>query len=134
VGMFDPFQIWRETLTLIEGEINSLASRKMETAEFAQAANQFNKVSLGMQHVLERSLASVLRRLELPSRTEVDALACAVQRIEDKLDQLTPAPVKPSHAPRPTRTRRPPPIVAKAATKPVKRTRKPVTPPAAQEE
>jgi hypothetical protein len=121
VGIFDPFQMWREAVTLIEGEINSLASRKMESAEFAQAANQFSKVSLGVQHVLEHSLASVLRRLELPSRSEVDALATTVQRIEDKLDQLLPTPVKPSLGPRPSRTRRPSPGTAQVAPKTLKR-------------
>ncbi len=135
MGILDPFQMWRETITLIEGEVNALASRKMQAPEFAQAANQFTKVSLGMQHVFERSLAGVLRRLELPSRAEVDALASAVQRIEDKLDQLLPVPVKPSLAPRPTRTRRPsPPSTAKATAKSAKKALEPATKPASREE
>ena len=136
MGILDPFQMWRETITLIEGEINSLASRKMEAAEFAQAANQFSKVSLGMQHVVERSFASVLRRLELPSRSEFDALGDAVQRIEDKLDRLLPTPATPALAPRPTRTRRPSPPAdsVPVASKPVKRVLKRATQPASQEE
>ncbi|WP_160108614.1 hypothetical protein [Pseudomonas izuensis] len=129
MGILDPFQMWREAVTLIEGEINSLASRKMESAEFAQVANQFSRVSLGMQHVFERSLASVLRGLELPSRSEVDALAGAVRRLEDKVDQLLPSPVKPSLVPRPSRTRRPPPQpdTVQVAPKSVKRALKPAT-------
>ncbi|WP_422418329.1 hypothetical protein [Pseudomonas sp. GZD-222] len=136
MGILDPFQMWRDTISLIEGEVNALASRKMEAPEFAQAANQFSKVSLGMQHVFERSLAGVLRRLELPSRAEVDALASAVQRIEDKLDQLLPTPVKPALIPRPTRTRRPspPPSSAKVVSKSAKGTLKPATKPASREE
>lgn len=105
MGMFDPFQMWRDALNVFEGEINSLASRKMESAEFAKAAQQFSRISMGMQHVVERSVASVLRRLELPSRAEVDTLASAVQRLEDKLDQLLPP--SPALVPRPSRTRRP---------------------------
>lgn len=129
MGMFDPFQMWREAVNLIEEEVNSFASRKMESAEFAKAANQFSKVSVGMQHVLERSLASVLRRLELPSRTEIDTLAASVQRIEDKLDQLLPAPVSLAVAPRPSRTRRPPSAAdaTQAAATSVKRSLKPAT-------
>jgi hypothetical protein len=117
--------MWREAINLIEGEINSLAARKLESAEFAQAANQFSKVSLGVQHVFERSFASALRCLELPSRSEVDALASAVQRIEDKLDQLLPSSVNPALVARPSRTRRPSPPPGTAATKTVPRTLKP---------
>lgn len=127
MGILDPFQMWRDAIGLIEGEINSLAARKLESAEFAQAVNQFSKVSLGVQHVFDRSFASALRHLELPSRSEVDALATAVQRIEDKLDQLLPASASPALIPRPSRTRRPSPPPSAAVPKTVKRTLKPAT-------
>ncbi|AWY39185.1 hypothetical protein DKY63_04400 [Pseudomonas putida] len=123
MGKFDPFQLWGEALNVIEREINSLATKKMESAEFAQALHQFSRVSLGVQHVFERSVANVLRRLELPSRSEVDTLASAVQRIEDKLDQLLPPPASAALAPRPSRTLRPSP----AQSKSVKRVLKPAT-------
>lgn len=122
MGILDPFHIWREAIGLIEGEINSLAARKLESAEVIQAVHQLSRVSLGVQHVIDRSFASALRRLELPSRSEVDALASAVQRIEDKLDRLLPAPVNGALAPRPSRARQPSPP---AAPKTVKRTLEP---------
>lgn len=125
MGILDPFQMWREAINLIEGEINAVAARKQESAEFAQAANQFSKVSLGVQHVFERSFAGALRRLELPSRSEVDALATAVQRIEDKLDRLLPSAVNAALVPRPSRNRRPSTPPEAAAAKTVKRTLKP---------
>lgn len=124
MGILDPFHIWREAIGLVEGEINSLAARKLESAEVAKAVNQFSKVTLGVQHVFDCSFASALRRLELPSRSEVDALATAVQRIEDKLDRLLPAPVNDALVPRPSRARQPSPP---AAPKKVKRTLKPAT-------
>lgn len=129
MGMLDPFQMWGEALNVIEREINSLASRKMESPEVAQAVHQFSRVSLGMQHVLERSVASVLRRLELPSRCEVDALASAVQRIEDKLDQLLPPSATASLAPRPSRTLQPSPPKSgtQQGSKSVKRVLKPAS-------
>jgi hypothetical protein len=49
------------------------------------------------------------KRMDLPSRSEVAALAAALQRVEDKLDQLLPAPTSEVIAPRPPRTRRPTP-------------------------
>lgn len=135
MGIPDPFQMWGEALNVIEREINSLASRKMESAEFARAAHQFSRVSLGVQHVLERSVASVLRSLELPSRKEVDTLASAVQRIEDKLDQLLPPPANASLAPRPSRTLRPTPpqSATQAGSKSVKRALKPASKRASKE-
>ncbi|MGE8150122.1 hypothetical protein ACQKP5_02600 [Pseudomonas vancouverensis] len=136
MGMFDPFQMWRDALDLIEGEINSLASRKMESAEFAQAAQQFSRVSIGVQHVVERSLASVLRRLDLPSRAELDTVASALQRVEDKLDQLLPSSLNSSPAPRPSRSRRPavPRGNAQGTTTAVKRVLKPAGKRAPKEE
>ncbi|MDE2454831.1 MAG: hypothetical protein KGL43_14655, partial [Burkholderiales bacterium] len=87
------------------------------------ALAQFMKVSLAGQHVFARALAGLYVRLDLPSRTELAALAAAVQRVEDKVDVLLPP--APSLAPRPARTRRAPtpaPAVAADVSPKVART------------
>ncbi len=102
----DPFDMWRQALTKLEGGVNALSNRSMNSDEFTQALHQFSTVALGMQHVFEKALGAYFKTINLPSRKDVTELATALQRIEDKLDQLVPAP-QPS-GPRPARTRRPP--------------------------
>ncbi|MCY1426464.1 hypothetical protein D3C76_651710 [compost metagenome] len=125
----DPLQLCREALNKVETGVNEYASRRMESKEFAQVVSQVSKVSLGVKHVSEKSIASVYRHLDIPTRAEVDALAAALRRVEDKLDQLLPK--QEAAVPRPARTRRPAvaetPLEekAKAAKAPAKRAAKP---------
>jgi hypothetical protein len=102
----DPLKLWRESFTKLEGAINDMATRRMDTPEFAQALNQFSMASIGMQHVFQKSLDRGFKQLDIPSRKEMASLAAAVQRVEDKLDRLLPPPPAVG-APRPPRTRRP---------------------------
>lgn len=103
----DPLQFCRDTLTKLENGINQFAARKMESEEFAKTLNRFNKVSLNVQYTLDKSLACFFERLDLPSRTEVTALAAAVQRVEEKLERLLPDMTHEALVPRPPRTRIP---------------------------
>ncbi|NWL76528.1 hypothetical protein DM872_06650 [Pseudomonas taiwanensis] len=103
----DPLQFCRDTLTKLENGINQFATRKMETVEFAETLSRFNKVSLGVQYTLDKSLACFFERLDLPSRTEVASLAAAVQRVEEKLERLLPDIPDEALVPRPPRTRIP---------------------------
>ena len=99
---FDPFAIWREQIDRLESSVNTFATSNMESEQFAKALALFLRASLGAHHVFDENLAKLYQRLNLPSRTEVAALAAVVQRIEEKLDMLLPA--TPS-VPRPARTR-----------------------------
>ena len=104
--MLDPLALWRESINRLEGGINKLATNQMESEQFAQALAQFSKVRLGMHHVSNKALAMIYAGLDVPSRSEVAALADTLQRIESKLDLLLPA--QPSRVPNPPRTRRAP--------------------------
>lgn len=108
----DPLALMREGVNRLEGGANAFATQKMQSEQFAQVLAQLIKVSLGVQHVFGKTLAGLYARLDVPSRTELAALAAAVQRIEDKVDSmLSPTP---SLVPRPARTRRAPEPVAAA--------------------
>ncbi|MCY1390209.1 hypothetical protein D9M71_50240 [compost metagenome] len=119
----DPLKLYREALTRFETGVNALATRNSDSKELGQVINRLSKVSLGIQHLSETSLEQLYKRIDLPSRAEIAALAAAVQRVEDKLDQLLPAPTNAAIAQRPPRTRRPAaeaaPDARKAALKPV---------------
>jgi hypothetical protein len=103
----DPLQLCRNALDKLESGINEFAARKMESREFAQALNGYLRASTAVQFLAERSLARLLEQLDLPSRGEVQALAVAVQRIEDKLDALLPDAATQPLVPRPPRNRLP---------------------------
>jgi hypothetical protein len=112
----DPLQLWREALTRLESNVNSLVTGSMDSQELVRSVHQLSTVSLGLQQAFEKAIGSYLAKLNLPSRKDVNELATALQRIEDKLDQLLPASAGAPALPRPARTRRPPP--EEAAAKP----------------
>jgi hypothetical protein len=107
----DPLQLLREAVNRLEAGANALASRRIaQSQQLAKAINRLAIAALGVERVLDKVRSGVLARLDLPSRSDVAALTLAVQRIEDKLDQLLPASARSSTAPHPARTRRPPAV------------------------
>ncbi|MFT3778941.1 MAG: hypothetical protein QM772_11820 [Ottowia sp.] len=104
----DPFQMWRDALTKMEGEVNTLATGSLKSNEVVRTMNQLAGMTLGTQQMFEKVMEAYLRRANLPSRKEVAELAESLQRIESKLDQvLGVSAAAPAAAPRPARTRRP---------------------------
>jgi hypothetical protein len=110
----DPLQMWREALTKLETNVNSLVTGSMDSQEVMRSVHQLSTVSLGLQQAFEKAIGSYLAKVNLPSRKDVSELAAALQRIEDKLDRLLPAGAAAPALPRPARTRRPPPEEASA--------------------
>jgi hypothetical protein len=128
----DPLQMWRDALSKLENDVNSMATGSLRSQDVMRAVHQFSNVSMGMEQMLEKALDAYLKRANLPSRKEVAALADALQRIEEKIDRLLPAE-EATAAPRPSRTRKPPappeaaapaPAAAPAAAAPAKKRRR----------
>jgi hypothetical protein len=101
--LLDPLAMWREAIDRLEGGVNNFATRNMESERFSQALAIVLRAGLGSQHLFDKNLAKVYQRLGLPSRSEVEAIAASMRRIEDKLDMLLPPPAP---ARRPARTKR----------------------------
>ncbi|MFY9959584.1 hypothetical protein [Pseudomonas sp.] len=114
----DPLKLYREAITRFEDGINALAARNNDSKQLGLVIDQYSKVSLGLQHLSQTSLERLHRSLDLPSRSEIAALAASLQRVEDKLDQLLPPPSSTPIATRPPRTRRPLVEVSPAPLKP----------------
>ena len=107
----DPFQLWREALAKLEGNVNSLVTGSMDSQDMMRSVHQLSALSLGLQQAFEKAIGAYFAKLNLPSRKDVTELAAALQRVEDKLDRLLPASAAGSASaapPRPARTRRPP--------------------------
>ena len=87
----DPFQLWREALTKLEGNVNSLVTGSMDSQDMMRSVHQLSALSLGMQQAFEKAIGAYFAKINLPSRKDVTELAAALQRVEDKLDRLLPA-------------------------------------------
>ena len=119
----DPFQMWRDALTKLEGNVNSLVTGGMDSQELMRSVHQLSTVSLGMQQAFEKAIGSYLARVNLPSRKDVSDLAAALQRVEDKLDRLLPASAGPA-VPRPPPDEVAAPAVETAPPAPAKPSRR----------
>lgn len=117
----DPLKLYREAITRFEDGINALAARNNDSKQLGLVIDQYSKVSLGLNYLSQTSLELLHKRMDLPSRAEVNALAASLRRVEDKLEQLLPTNPPAAIAPRPPRTRQPlveaPPAPLKPASK-----------------
>ena len=116
---FDPFEMWRQAVTKLEGSANSIATDGMKSEDFTRALSQFAQMSGGMQQTLEKALDSYFKAMGLPSRKDITALEERLQRLEDKIDMLLSTERREPVENRPLRTRQPP-SSGKAATGPAK--------------
>ena len=111
----DPFEMWRQVVTKLEGGINSMANQNMSSEQFTRALQQFSQVSTGMQQTFEKVLDGYFKALQLPSRKDIVALDERLQRLEDKIDMLLPVEPREPVEKRPLRTRQPSSSVGAAA-------------------
>lgn len=112
----DPLELFREAVNRLEAGANSLANRKLTNSQqLVKSLSTVAMTSMGLQRVLERALAGAFALLDIPSRTQLAAQAVALQRVEDKLDLLLGASVKPAVVRLPARTRKPPPVAPPVA-------------------
>ena len=103
----DPFEMWRQVVTKLEGSINSMANNSMNSEQFTRALDQLSQVSTGMQQTFEKVLDGYFKTLRLPSQKDIAALADRLQRLEDKIDMLLPMEQREPLENRPLRTRQP---------------------------
>jgi hypothetical protein len=120
----DPFKLYREAVTRFENGVNALAARNIDSKELGLVIDQYTRVSLGLQHLTQTSLERLYKRLDVPGRGEIDALAASLRRVEDKLDRLLAPPTSTAIAPRPPRTRGPLAEAGPALLKPASKRKK----------
>jgi hypothetical protein len=86
---FDPFALWRDTLSKWETGFNDLANKNMASPEFSQLMNQAMGMSVRMQHAMGEIMGRYLTAMNMPSRADLVAIGERLQGIEDQLGRLT---------------------------------------------
>jgi SMC interacting uncharacterized protein involved in chromosome segregation len=115
----DPAVIWQTMLGEMEKGFNSFANQAMASPEFSKAMNQVGGVSAGAQKQLGELMEKYLLAMNLPSRAQMVGMAERIQAIEGQLNEIKALLHQVHHnslaqdgghvAPRPPRTKRPPP-------------------------
>ena len=59
----DPFDMWRQVVTKLEGSIYSMANNSMNSEQFTRALDQLSQVSTGMQQTFEKVLDGYFKTL-----------------------------------------------------------------------
>jgi hypothetical protein len=126
----DPFAFWRDLVSQVEKGVNEAADPAMKSDEFAKVANKVLGASLAGKALKREMLNRYFGTLNLPTRSDIEALEHQLQAIEDRLigmsttlDRLAGVTPRGGAAPSvaaPSRTRRPPtpPVQEPAASAP----------------
>ncbi len=114
----DPVALWQNMIGEMEKGFNAFANQAMASPQFSKAVNQVGGATAGAQKQLGELMEKYLVSMNLPSRSQMIGMAERLQSIEGQLNeikamlhQMQGASGGPSGstAPRPPRTRRPPP-------------------------
>ncbi len=104
----------------MEKGFNAFANQAMVSSQFSKAMNQAGGATAGAQKQLSDLMERYLVRMNMPSRAQMVDMAERLQAIEGQLDEIrtllqemnavsTMTRDSPAAAPKPPRTKRPPP-------------------------
>ena len=106
----DPGAFFRDMLGQWEKMANSLGTDAMKREEFARGMQGATAASLQMQAAYKEQMEKALSAANLPTRTDIEALARRVDGIEATLARIEAAlgAKPPAKKDKPTRGRKPP--------------------------
>jgi len=116
----DPVAMWQNMLGEMEKGFNSFANQAMASPEFSKVMNQVGGVTAGAQKQLGELMEKYLVSMNMPSRAQLVGMAERLQGIEGQLNEIKAmlhqlqsnaagADSGYPAAPKPPRTKRPPP-------------------------
>jgi polyhydroxyalkanoate synthesis regulator phasin len=113
---FDPMAAWQKMVQDWEHQINSWSGKMTETEEFSSVMGQMTKVMMVTQKQASDQMEAFIQSLNMPTKTQLEAMTDRLDAIEDSITQLRIAleklPQQDAPAARkaePRRTRVPPP-------------------------
>ncbi len=114
----DPVALWHSMIGEMEKGFNAIANQAMASPEFSRVVNQVGGVSAGAQKQVGDMMEKYLTSMNLPSRAQLVNFGERLAAIEGQLNEIS-ALLRQMHnntgtrgaaaAPRPPRTKRPPP-------------------------
>ena len=115
----DPVAVWQNIIGEMEKGFNAFANQAMASPQFSKLMNQVGGTTAGAQKQLAELMEKYLVSMNLPSRAQMVSMGERLQSIEGQLNEIkallhqarnsgAPEDGHPA-APRPPRTRRPPP-------------------------
>lgn len=87
----DPFAAWREWLSTSERQWNTFLNQAMSTEEFSQSMGRMMDVYLNMQKSMGDAMGKYFQSLNLPTRSDILALAQRLSAIEERLGGIEQA-------------------------------------------
>lgn len=87
-GTFDPIASWQKMIQDWEVQMNALSGRLTESEQFSAILGQSSKMIVYAQKAMTEQAESLLQTLNLPSKSQVEALADRLDSIEDSIVQL----------------------------------------------
>jgi len=116
----DPLALWQKMIGEMEKGFNAFANQAMVSSQFSKAMTQAGGATAGAQKQLSDLMERYLVRMNMPSRAQMVDMAERLQAIEGQLDEIrtllqemnavsTMTRDSPAAAPKPPRTKRPPP-------------------------
>ena len=116
----DPVALWQNMIGEMEKGFNAFANQAMASPEFSKVVNQVGGATAGAQKQLSELMEKYLLSMNLPSRSQMVGMAERLQSIEGQLNDIKAmlhqmqgasagSAAGYSQAPRPPRTKRPPP-------------------------
>jgi hypothetical protein len=116
----DPAAMWQNMIGEMEKGFNAFANQAMASPEVSKVVNQVGGISAGAQKQIGDLMEKYLVGMNLPSRAQMVAMAERLQSIEGQLNEIKALLHQVHHnsaapeggfpaAPKPPRTRRPPP-------------------------
>ena len=120
-SLLDPFGIWRFVGTQLEKALVEAGNRGVRSDEFAKLMHKALGASLVTSNLAKSLLQRAQELLNVPTRTDIQALGDRLQTIEDRLIgisssvEMVPGKASRPAAPRPApppRTRKPPAAAA----------------------
>ena len=109
----DPAAFFRDMLGQWEKTVNSFGGEAMKSEEFNRTMGAASAASMNMQAGMQQITEKALAAANLPSRSDIDAIATRIAAIEASLARIEMAlgsAVADPAKPRPTRGRKPPAV------------------------
>ncbi|HRJ70433.1 MAG TPA: poly(R)-hydroxyalkanoic acid synthase subunit PhaE [Beijerinckiaceae bacterium] len=120
----DPMAMFNQMLGQFEQGFNEMATKAMGSEDFSRIMNTMGGASMGAKKTMGDMMERYLATMNLPSRQELTNIGERLQAVEARLNEIIAilhrahpdvgGLVKPTAAPRPPRTRKPPPAGSKA--------------------